>query len=262
MFDEKIGNEYMVFQNGSSEGTQVKFRKNNFWYKKDSQGNEGLTEYLASGVLRFSNLKENEFVEYEMGMINGKNGCRSHNFLPNGWSVITFYRLYYNEFGKNLAEVISGFDSMEERIEYVIRFVKQSCGLDVTDYLRKTLTLDMLILNEDRHLNNLAVIFAEDHFEIAPIFDNGISLLTANKSVNWKFGIEDNVKRVIARPFCGSHEKMVRYLGIGLKIDYQRLYQWITKVPESREKEVLCFQLDRYRKDLDGSSSKIEEAGR
>lgn len=262
MFDEKIGNEYMVFQNGSSEGTQVKFKKNNFWYKKDCQGNEGLAEYLASGVLKFSNLKENEFVEYEMGMINGRNGCRSRNFLPTGWSVITFYRLYYNEFGKNLAEVIAGFDSMEERIEYVIRFVKQSCGLDVTDYLRKTLTLDMLILNEDRHLNNLAVIFAEDHFEIAPIFDNGISLLTANKSVNWKFGLEDNVKRVIARPFCGSHEKMVGYLGIGLKIDYQRLYKWLTNVPESREKEVLCFQLDRYRKDLNGSSKRREEVGR
>lgn len=262
MFNEKIGNEYMVFQNGSSEGTQVKFKKNNFWYKKDSQGNEGLAEYLASGVLKFSNLKENEFVEYEMGMINGRNGCRSRDFLPKGWSVITFYRLYYNEFGKNLAEVIAGFDSMEERMEYVIRFVKQSCGLDVTDYLRKTLTLDMLILNEDRHLNNLAVIFAEDHFEIAPIFDNGISLLTANKSVNWKFGLEDNVKRVIARPFCGSHEKMVGYLGIGLKIDYQRLYQWLTNVPESREKEVLCFQLDRYRKDLNGSSSRRKEVGR
>ena len=150
--------------------------------------------------------------------------------------------------------MIAGFDSMEERIEYVIRFIKQSCGLDVRDYLKKTITLDMLILNEDRHLNNLAVIFAEDHFKIAPVFDNGISLLTANKSVNWKFGLEDNVKRVIARPFCGSHEKMVRYLGVGLKIDYNKLYQWLTKVPASREKDVLCFQLERYKKVLDSSS--------
>ena len=103
-------------------------------------------------------------------------------------------------------------------------------------------------------MNNLAVIFAEDHFKIAPVFDNGISLLTANKSVNWKFGLEDNVKRVIARPFCGSHEKMVRYLGVGLKIDYNKLYQWLTKVPASREKDVLCFQLERYKKALDSSS--------
>lgn len=253
MFDEKIGNEYMVLQSGSSEGTQVKFKKGDFWYKKDSQGNEGLAEYLASTVLHFSNLDKKEFVEYETGSINGKNGCRSRNFLKKGCSVITFYRLYYNEFGKNLAEVIAGFDNMEERIEYVIRFIKQSCGLDVTDYLRKTLTLDMLVLNEDRHLNNLAVIFTEDHFEVAPIFDNGISLLTANKSVNWKFGIEENVKRVTARPFSGSHEKMVEYFGIGLQINYQKLYKWLEKVPSSREKNVLCFQLERYKKELDNS---------
>ena len=113
MFNKKIGNEYMVFQNGSSEGTQVKFRKDNFWYKKDSQGNEGLAEYLASGVLRYSNLKKNEFVEYEMGMINGKSGCRSRNFLPNGWSVITFYRLYYNEFG------CEGLSQKDNNIRYV-----------------------------------------------------------------------------------------------------------------------------------------------
>ena len=82
MFNKKIGNEYMVFQNGSSEGTQVKFRKDNFWYKKDSQGNEGLAEYLASGVLRYSNLKKNEFVEkptcylYDLDIICCKNQCQ------------------------------------------------------------------------------------------------------------------------------------------------------------------------------------------
>jgi hypothetical protein len=36
--------------------------------------------------------------------------------------------------------------------------VKESCVLDLTDYFKKIFTLDMLILNEDRHLNNLAVI--------------------------------------------------------------------------------------------------------
>ena len=67
----------------------------------------------------------------------------------------------------------------------------------------------MICLNEDRHLNNLALIMRGNDFYPAPIFDNGVSLLTANQSVNWNFSIEENVKRVIARPFCGSHEKMV-----------------------------------------------------
>ena len=67
--------------------------------------------------------------------------------------------------------------------------------------------LDMICLNEDRHLNNLAIIMNGDKFTPAPIFDNGIALLTANQSVNRHFPIADNVKRIVARPFSGSHEK-------------------------------------------------------
>ena len=81
------------------------------------------------------------------------------------------------------------------------------------------MTVDMIILNEDRHLNNLALIFDGNAFKPSPIFDNGLSLLTGNRSVNWKFPVSDNVKRVVARPFSGSHEKMVEYFGKGLEID-------------------------------------------
>lgn len=44
----------------------------------------------------------------------------------------------------------------------------------------------MIILNEDRHLNNLALIFDGNSFKPSPIFDNGLSLFTGNQSVNWK----------------------------------------------------------------------------
>ena len=246
MFDEQIGREYMVFQSGSSEGAQVKYRKGPYWYKKDNQGREGLAEYLASGLLRFSDLEPDEYVIYEQGLINGKPGCRSRDFLGKEDSIVTFYRLYYNEFGRNLSEVIAGMDTMEERIEYVLRFIRRTCGIDVRDYLKKVLTLDMLILNEDRHLNNLAVVYRENGFAPAPIFDNGVSLLTANRSVNWNFPVEENVKRVIARPFAGSHEKMAAYLGTGFQLDLDGCRRWLRQEEDSREKEVLLHQLKRY----------------
>ena len=56
MFRENVGNEYIIFQEGTSEGTQVKYRKDGFWYKKDNRGNEGLTEYLVSHFLEFTSL--------------------------------------------------------------------------------------------------------------------------------------------------------------------------------------------------------------
>ncbi len=37
MFQEKITNEDIVIQNGTSEGTRVKYRKGRYWYKEDSR---------------------------------------------------------------------------------------------------------------------------------------------------------------------------------------------------------------------------------
>ena len=187
MFQETISDEYIVIQSGTSEGSQIKYRKDNYWYKKDNRGHEGRTEYLCSKLLSFSTLEQSEYVEYEQGYINQNMGCRSKNFLNPGEELITFYRLYYNEFGKDLSDVIGRMETMEERIEYVVNFIKQTCLIDITDYMKKILTLDWIILNEDRHLNNLAVVFRDGIFVPAPIFDNGVSLLTANLSVNWNF---------------------------------------------------------------------------
>lgn len=247
VFAEKIENEYIVQQEGTSEGTQIKYKKGDFWYKKDNRGNEGLAEYLVSRLLTFSTLDKSEYIQYEAGTINGSSGCRSRNFLAVGEELITFYRLYYNIAGKNLADVINCMDSMEERIEYVIRFIKESCKLDIRDYLRKVLTLDMYVLNEDRHLNNLAVIMKNDSFSAAPIFDNGVSLLTANQSVNWRFPMEENVRRVVARPFSGSHERMVQYLGTGFLLDFKRAEEWLETEPVSIERDVLLYQLRKYK---------------
>lgn len=248
MFSEKISNEYIVTQQGTSEGTQIKYKKGDYWYKKDNRGNEGLVEYLVSNFLRYTDLESEEFVMYEYGTINGQSGCRSKNFLKHNEELVTLYRLYFNEYGKDLSQVINEMEEMEERIDYVIRFVEKSCGIDIFKYLGKILTVDMIILNEDRHLNNLALIFDGNSFKPAPIFDNGLSLLTGNQSVNWNFSVSENVKRVIARPFSGNHEKMVKYFGKGLEIETKKALEWLNTQEWSRERDVLEYQIKRYSK--------------
>lgn len=79
MFSENIGNDYIVIQEGTSEGTQVKYKKTDIGIK-DNRGNEGRAEYLVSKFMQFTTLQENEFISYEEGTINGKLGCRSKNF--------------------------------------------------------------------------------------------------------------------------------------------------------------------------------------
>ena len=65
--------------------------------------------------------------------------------------------------------MIGRMETMEERIGYVVNFIKQTCLIDITDYMKKIFTLDWIILNEDRHLNNLAVVFQDGIFVPAPI---------------------------------------------------------------------------------------------
>ena len=246
MFDVTLNEENMVIQDGTSEGTQVKYKKDGFWYKLDNDGNEGLCEYLASELLRFTDLDKNEYIVYEQGLINGKPGCRSKDFFANdSEEFITFYRLYYNQYGRNLADVLAKYDTMEERIEYTTQFILKTCDIDITDYLRKIFTLDRIILNEDRHVNNLAIISTDSGFRPAPIFDNGRSLLTANKSVREQLGIEENVKRVIAKPFSGSHQKLFEYFGEGFKLNTKKALEWLNTEPPSRERDVLIYQIER-----------------
>lgn len=89
MFQAELSNEHIVQESGTSEGTQIKYKKDGFWYKQDNRGNEGLTEYLVSGLLKYSTLEASEYVTYEKGLINGKTGCRSRDFLKKEEELIT-----------------------------------------------------------------------------------------------------------------------------------------------------------------------------
>lgn len=246
MFNVKISDDFLVDTEGTSDGTQLKFFKDGYWYKEDNEGCEGEVEYLVSGFLTFSTLKPEEYVVYERGKINGKFGCRSKTFLSPEQSFVTLERLHGNVVGIPLFEKIKEFKSIGEKASYVIGFCKQTVGLDLTDYFRKVFTVDYIVLNEDRHFRNLGIIMNGDGgYKSAPIFDNGKSLLNCNPAVNRDLPIEENVKRVVARPFSGSHEAMFGYFGKGFELDVKKASKWLETEPDSFYKRVLQFRLSR-----------------
>ena len=87
----------------SSKGNQFKWEREGVWYKADYTGYEGLAEYMVSGLLQYSNLEEMEFIQYQTEEIGYKKavyrGCKSQNFLPDGWQLITLERLFKNFYG-------------------------------------------------------------------------------------------------------------------------------------------------------------------
>lgn len=246
IIDYKIKEELMIITSGSSKGTQVKYYADGYWYKKNRWGYEGLSETLVTEVLRCSN--QNYYAEYEQCKINGIAGCRSKNFLKENESIITFQRLYEMYQGGNLEDAIRRYNSTKDRVDYILDFIYGKIRLDVKAYLSAILTLDMLTLNDDRHLNNLAIIMdaEQEIYKCAPIYDNGGALLSNFSEYHPDDEIEANIDKVIARPFSGSFEVQAEAVGFGLKLDYEKVEECIKKYPKSRAKEVLWLQLKRY----------------
>lgn len=229
----------------SSLGIENKYYKDDYWYKQDISGYEGLAEEVCSTILRHSNLKE--YVEYEACTINGKSGCRSKNFLRKGESVVTFKRLYETACGEDLANRIYAIREVGDRIHFVIDFVKDYAEIDCTEYLRNILSFDMLVLNIDRHFHNLALIRTESGYRECPIFDNGAAFLS-----NWGiFPPDEELELLIgnaaARPFSGSFEQQAVVLGTGIKLNYAAVFNEIKNISHKRLRDVLEYQLNRYR---------------
>jgi hypothetical protein len=145
-----ISEEYRVFQEGTSDGTQDKYFYDGYWYKLDRYGGEGKAEYLAYLVLKHMNLEKREYAVYEQCLIQGRSGCRSPHFLNRGESLVTIYRLHQRVKGTKIDDIVRDMKP-EERAEYTLSFMKDSAGLDLHKYFAKTFFLDRLILNEDRH---------------------------------------------------------------------------------------------------------------
>lgn len=243
----RLSPQALVMVQGSSKGTQPKYYDNGYWYKVNNLGYEGYAEYLVSRVLECTNA--DSYVKYEPCTINGRPGCRSKRFIGENESFLSFQRLYDLMTGDSLQERIRLISEVPDRIGFVTEFILENTGLDCSRYLSQILTLDMLVLNTDRHFNNLGLIVdsSTGRYKAAPIFDNGNSLLSDWDRFDGET-MEENLGKVYGQPFSASLETQAREAGIGLKIDYDRLWLILNNEPGSRGVDVLKYQLKRYQK--------------
>ncbi len=193
----------------SSKGNQLKWKAGDYWYKADYMGYEGLAEVVVSRLLRSSNRKDMEFVRYEPAQILYGNrwyaGCKSRSFLAEGEDLITAEHLIRQFTGRSAAEEMARLTSVGERISYLAENVMEITGLkDFGAYLAAVLEIDAVFLNEDRHTNNIAVIYdaEKDSYRLCPLFDHGLSLFSDTSvdfplEMNW-----EECRRIIkAKPF-------------------------------------------------------------
>lgn len=214
----------------TSKGNQLKWKLGDQWYKADHMGYEGLSEVLVSRLLHKTELKY-PFVEYHPVEIAYKGqkllGCRSNNFLKENQKLIPLEKLYRQNTGRSLALSLVEFPEVPNRIRYTVEQVEKYTGLhDFGKYLTAMLELDAFFLNEDRHTNNIAVLYdtEKDCYELSPIFDQGLSLL-ADTSFDFSLEqpLEDCIKRVEAKPF---HSSFVQQVDAGRTVWYPNSLQF------------------------------------
>ena len=195
----------------SSKGNQEKWYDNgtDCWYKLDQFGYEALTETLTSALLEKSNIEAETsftFVRYSMEKLSvrgaERSGCVSRNFLQPEQSLITINRLLSNRLGIPLKQRLAQLSSDKKRIAYLAEATAEYTGLtEFPRYLTLLFEVDSLFCNDDRHLNNIAVIKQADTYEYCPIFDNGAGLLSNTQISRMDIAPKALIAALRARPF-------------------------------------------------------------
>jgi len=200
----------------SSKGNQLKWCRNNVWYKADYMGYEGLVEYVVSRLLEKSSLKQEEYVLYKTEEISYKRrkylGCKSENFLPEGWQLITLERLFYGFYNESLYKKLFTIPEHSERLEFIVDQAERITGIsDFGKYMSKILAIDTFFMNEDRHMHNIGVLMdAEEKYHLCPIFDNGAGLLS---DIQMDYPMEENINNLMeearSKTLCEDFDEQI-----------------------------------------------------
>lgn len=251
MITIKIPQEAIAIVSTSSKGDQSKWRIGNKWVKQNTRGYENLAEVLASRILECSTLRSSAYVSYFPCRIqffdgNIKDGCYSQDFRGKKQEV-TLERLFEANFSSTDQILNNSSFSTEEKFEELMRKVQEYTGLDVTTELARIFAFDALILNEDRHTNNILFLYDPNQksWELAPIFDHGLSLLSDIKDYPLGKPLTILMRKVKAKPLNSSFSKQ---LSLYKGEPFIRKNELIRIIEDSclnlgRAKEVLYSQL-------------------
>lgn len=200
----------------SSKGNQLKWENAGIWYKADYTGYEGLAEYMVSSLLAYSCLKPEEYVSYQTEEILYKQckyrGCKSRNFLSQGWKMVTLERLFQSAYGEGLNKAVYSISEHADRIQFLAERTVELTGLmDFGAYLGKLLAIDAMFFNEDRHTHNIAVLLDDaGNYHYCPIFDHGASLLSDTVMDYPVHGdLDEMMGRVKAKTFCQDFDEQL-----------------------------------------------------
>ena len=199
----------------SSKGNQMKWFQDGYWYKADQFGYESLAETVTSHLLKTSSIKNATMYEPVNIIYKGKayRGCRSKNFRLEEEVLVPLERLFRSHTSIGLAKQLARISSVKERILYTEEIVCNITGLEnFGAYMAMLLEMDAFFLNEDRHTNNISILYNKetDRYRLCPFYDMGLSLFA---DVKIDFPLEKDYfackEQIIAKPFSRDFDEQM-----------------------------------------------------
>lgn len=199
----------------SSKGNQLKWEQDGWWYKADEFGYESLAEVVASNLLSKSNIEGITIYEPTLIWYKGKEyrGCRSKSFRGDREEIITLERFIRAYTGTGLAKQLARIYEVKERIRFAEEFVRKIAGIEnFGEYLTKLMEMDAFFLNEDRHTNNISLIYNvdTDKLKFCPFYDMGLSLF-ADTKVDFPLNMNYFAckEKITAKPFSRDFDEQL-----------------------------------------------------
>ena len=200
----------------SSKGNQTKWCKDGRWVKEDFMGYEGLAECLASWVARHTNIGDFAPIAdyYQCTAVENGNsfkGCYSNNFLAEGETCVTVQRLLDDVKGVTFDRQLKQLSAADKVMAVVDSVIEATDIANFGEWLTCLIEFDSLILNEDRHLHNIAVIRrADGTFRLMTLFDNGAGFCSDTmKDFPLHMNASICIPKVKSKPFSSDFNKQV-----------------------------------------------------
>ena len=232
-------------------GDQKKIWVDNYLYKVDSQYRESTKEVSASNIAEAFGIYHVTYKRLKCKVDGVEKWCSvCKSFLrSNEDQSINLYNIlsYYDNF------IVTDKLPTIDYFNGTCNIIRDFTNLDI-NYIKERiiqmLVFDFLIVNDDRHLRNIEIIFNKNTFDIAPIFDNGHSFFRKDSITTYK-ELENLSRKYKPKPFSTNQWKNIidieyaKYMTNIWLNNVKQTYGDINSIPNTLEshKRVLKYRM-------------------
>lgn len=156
-----------------------------------------------------------------------RNSCSSPDFLLPGEAILTLADLFRKGVGPDWQKTVSRLPNFQSKVHWMVEQTVRLTGLEHFGvYLTLLFEIDMLFGNEDRHLNNIAVLRRGERFDYCPLFDFGAGLLSNVRDYPMEIEPKALMRQLRARPLDTTFAREVHAAEAAYGVQLEWDFEW------------------------------------